>query len=234
MSYGRCLVALLLVLLPGVPAVPVLAGHSDNGCGRNKVNQGARDADGDNGEDGVYAEIRVNYPGPPAQGYVKTLFVWLNADNWVEVGWVWVAGMHSSPRAVAAWTDAGTYNDMERVTGSLPYAGDLNTYPEFRVVNLSGKSVTWSRNQQAFYSRTMSYLVQGNAAGNVEAWAPCDSAYAHYRSTHELEEPGAGWSFWDGTVRWRTGQQNPCYHTRVVDNTAWYSEHGPDSGETCP
>jgi hypothetical protein len=232
-SYVRLTTAWVLALILVVPSAPIMASHGDNGCGRTRLNQGARDADGDNSEDGASAEIRVNYPGPPAQAYVKTLFVWLSMDNWVEVGWVWVAGFHSSPRTIAAWTDAGNYNDMERVTGSLPYAGDLNTYPEFRVVNLSGKSVTWYRNQQPFYSRTMTNLDRGNVAGNVEAWAACDSAYAHYRNTRELE-PGGGWSFWDGTVRWRVGTQNPCYHTRVVDNTAWYSEHGPDSGETCP
>ena len=224
--------ATLLMLSTWVP--PGSASHADNGCSPGThYNQGARDDDGDNGEQGVSAEIRVAYPGAPAVGYVRSIFVWLNADNWVEVGWAWVNGRHSSPRTIAAWTDAGTYSDMERVTGSLPYAGDLNTYPAFRVVNRSGTSVTWLRNGQAIFTRTMTYLNRGNAAGNVEAWARCESAYAHYRNTQEQEQEGGSWSPWDSTVRWRVGVQNPCYHTTLVDNTQWYSEHGPDSGETC-
>jgi hypothetical protein len=219
-------------------ASPAQASHGSTGCvdlaaQGIRWNEGTREggSDTDSNEDGATGYPRINYPdGGPVEGMVRSLFLWLDPDNHAEIGWAWARPRgHTSPRKIAAWTDAGTPND----SGDEGFAGNLNSYHKNRVVNDTGVHVTWSVDDVTIHARTFFILSQGNVSSNSEVWNTCDSAWAHFRDLTELECVGCGWNNWTAIVNWKVGMENPCYHTRIPDNTQWYAEHGSGSGEVC-
>ena len=232
-----CGISVMALLIASTPfSGSASANHTLTGCvylaNNGHWNEAVRQNTGANSEDGSSGYARINYPpgGPAAVGggLVRSILLWWDADNWVEIAWSWARDVTDGPTKIAAWRDQGTYAHV-----LLGPAGDLNSYHKYRVVNDTGTHVNWFFDDVLKFNRTFRTLDQGNAAANSEVWNTCDSAYAHFNNLTELPCIGCGWDRWDGIVLWRHGRENPCYHTRLIDATEFYVEHGPGSGEVC-
>ena len=184
-------------------------------------------------EDGNHSQIKVNYPdgGPksPNGALVKSLFIWLNADNWGEVGWNWHDGEHAEPRRFWTRVDAG------RLGGDANggYGGDRGAFPDYKIDNNYGTHWRAYKDGNLYHTYTFLILDQGRPLANSEVNLHCDDAEAHFRKLSDKEANDSPYGPWKDVKYSGIGWDNPCYHVNILSNTAFDVVHTGGNDANC-
>ncbi len=170
---------------------------------------------------GVRADVYVNTNSTvnaySSDGFVRSLAVILNSNNWVEVGWSAHIEGTTSPQVFAEWQNtSGSSNHGFKNYKLVSY----DTNRTFWLVNLPGGNPIfqfWFDGDSSpfAYSPTMAF---GTAPplGNSERHNWCQSLYAHMYNLNDYTS--SGWETWDSwNACLNSTARNPYYMHRDSD-----------------
>lgn len=166
---------------------------------------------------GVNGEVYVNTSATVNaynNGFVRSLGVIVDNNNWVEIGWsAHIAGT-TSPQVFAEWDNAGT-------PGSKNYKlVSYDTDYGFTIANVGHVEIFrfyFNTETSPFaYSPTMSFDT-GQVLGNSERRNWCQSLYAHMHNLADQLSDGS-WETWDNWTGCKnTTVRNPYYMHKDSD-----------------
>jgi hypothetical protein len=161
---------------------------------------------------GVRADVYINTMGTVnayLDGFVRSLFVWVNSNNWVEVGWSAHISGTGEPQVFAEWDNAGRQNHFD-----YKLIGAYDTDRNFRIENVGHIKIFrfyFAGESSPFtYSPTMNFNI-GYPRGNSERHNWCQSLYAHFYNLNDQISDGT-WENWDTWAKCiNTTARNPYY-----------------------
>lgn len=181
---------------------------------------------------GVRANVYVNTNSTVNaynDGFVRSLGVFYNSNNWVEVGWSAHIEGTTSPQVFAEWQNGsgnhGYYN-YKLVSYDTNY--------KFWAVNLPGGNPIfqfWFDGDTSpfHYSPTMNFGT-AQPLGNSERHNWCQSLYAHFYNLNDYTS--SGWETWDNwNACLNSTARNPYYMHR--DSDTEFHVTNDSSGKLC-
>jgi hypothetical protein len=218
---GALVGALILVAIGTL--IPVRADHLSGSCGYTFWSEITKE-NNNFAEDGTKGEIKVNYPdgGPASDGaLVRSVFAFLNADNFAEAGWNWRDCCHSSPRRFWARRDSGQYGE-DANDGD---GGTRGNYQDYKVDNDHGTTWLAFKDGDQYHSYTFNSLDHGKPLANSEVDKRCDSAEAYFRTLKDKQNNTGNYDAWEDQRQAGLGIDNPCYVVDIISNTAMDVNH---------
>jgi hypothetical protein len=147
-------------------------------------------------------------------GFIRSLGVISDNNNYVEIGWSAHISGTTSPQVFAEWNDRGTPNGYNYKL--VPY----DTDQWFKVVNPPGGNPIfqyWFGDDSSpfKYSPTMNFGT-GQVLGNSERRNWCQSLFTHMYDLNDYTS--SGWETWDGWAGCtNTTSRNPFYMHKDSD-----------------
>jgi len=177
---------------------------------------------------GVNGEVYVNTKATVNaynNGFVRSLGVIVDNNNWVEIGWsAHIAGT-TSPQAFAEWDNNGTpgAKNYKLVSYDTDYGFTIANPGHIEIFRFYFNTET----APFAYSPTMLFDT-GQPIGNSERHNWCQSLWAHM---HNLTDQASDhtWGTWDGWD-WclNSSARNPYYIHRDSDSELHVTATGPD------
>lgn len=165
----------------------------------------------------------------PVQAIVRSTYVYLDTENFFEVGWSEGPSYgESEPTVFVAWSKNNVYG-----TRSYPDdPGPGGTYNQYRITNTGLETGGWKwvgRFNGAFLGYVKIPLMeQGLALGASERRNSCDSNWGHFKDLQRLNCYGCGWQPWFDLERFC--DLDPDYGIHKISETNFYSEEGYNYG----
>jgi hypothetical protein len=159
----------------------------------------------------------------------RSLFIWSDSGNDVEVGWTDDNGGHNSPVVYAEWVNRGVDSGPQFYTG---YSLNYNTDYTFKVQNIGHQYIFRyyidGQGTPFNYSPTMNFQ-QGYALSNSERHNNCgDSMWTHQYSLQYFSSSGS-WNNYSSLAEYYCNATNGWEFNRI-SNTEDYVDQ---SGGTC-
>ena len=175
---------------------------------------------------GAYGASRiqdVSVAGSDSDFFVNSTWVQYDADNWVEVGWIWRGGW-SSPREMAVWSNRGTWyvKYFDTLTAGASQS--------FEVRSVSDPPREWKWYAGGDFKKSLILLMRyGIVGAQQERNNVCDNTdESHWWNLKRMATIGTR-SNWGDMAIFR--EDDPDYCIDEISNTEFKVRKG--SGKSC-